>query len=277
MEKKEATKLGYQLSWINRNPAFLPIKEVGLPKTNCPIKQYIPFPSCPKTSSLFGPISRHTCCTTSHLSRTPLLSSSPFHSRAGTALFPSSPYSQIPLKRGSAGCLHHLPSHSLLNLPEPSSCCQHFKAAPVKVTTAFKSNGKSSSSLWVKPSACLTQKNHSGSWYTFFTWLLGYPVLLWFSPTSLAPALPDSVQGKAPELNLYSPFPSILTCQMPSSYLMDLDALYRFLDRECLTLAWTPQSCICAYRNWRCVCLCIYPRTQLYSCFQDSARQVSKV
>ena len=96
-------------------------------------------------------------------------------------------------------------------------------------------------------------------------------------PTSLASALPDSVQEKAPELNLYSPFPSILTCQMPSSYLRDLDALYRFLDRECLTLAWTPQSCICEYRNWRCVCLCIYPSTQLYSCFQDSARQVSKV
>ena len=58
---------------------------------------------------------------------------------------------------------------------------------------------------------------------------------------------------------------------------MDLDALYRFLGRECLTMAWTPRSCICAYRHWRCVCLCIYPSTQLYSCFRDSVRQVSKV
>ena len=137
---------------------------------------------------------------------------------------------------------------------------------------AFKSNSKSSSSLWAKPPAYLTQKNHSGSWHTFFTWLLGCPILLWFYPILLAPALPDSVQEKASELNLCSPFLSVSTCQKLSSYLMDLDALYRFLGRECLTMAWTPRSCICAYRHWRCVCLCIYPSTQLYSCFRDSVR-----
>lgn len=69
--------------------------------------------------SLFIPISVQTCRTIYQLSRIP---------------FPSSPQvSPTPQRSCFTGCLHYLPSHSLLNLPQSSFPCQHFtKAAHLK-------------------------------------------------------------------------------------------------------------------------------------------------
>lgn len=53
--------------------------------------------------------------------------------------------------------------------------------------------------------ACLTQKNPSVSWYTFFIWLLGDLILSWFSPILLAAALHDPVRGR-PQSSIFVAF-----------------------------------------------------------------------